>query len=622
MTSLKNTHDVLGRTELLASFASLKTAFGDSLTWACQREAEFEQLRQVFLKEMSKHLRDARKRLPQAHPAYGPITSFVDVMEATRTEWDTNVAGRAKGVQFQQDFGDSLLVFVNGKVKSGKSSLGNYMAWGNTDPTLAMKRKVPKDAAPDYFSAEQTDVAGGDAHAEAQKQREFRVGAVEATSSIQGFRLPGLTWVDSPGLHSMNESNGALARRYVEHADLILYTMKSDSPGRDSDLAEISRLYQKDKKFVLLLTGSDDIEEEPAPDGFSLVQALVMKDKERCARQAEYVRGALAEDCGPEAAANADILSISARYAQLHEDDADGFARSGMEEWFATLDRIARSEGIQLKQQTPVRNLYHFLQDCHKDLQPYEQLITGFRQPLRELKERLDKQLNTVVHAAQADVLRFVDSYFDGIGAANGVVHREAVSVQEQLANFPGALNAQLQQVGKQHLADIFEKMIAGFSNVIEDSYEESELVNLPNFTLEKIMEKVPQVRRGTRTLTGLIGSALLGTAGFFLGGPPGAALGASLGGTLGGAMGSSASTGFNEVEVTVGDNLAQIHLQASRDGQQALDKQLRSNVAALWHSIEEEVDDLLLKLHGDIQQFDTGLQRLLRVTKEKTATP
>ena len=68
--------------------------------------------------------------------------------------------------------------------------------------------------------------------------------------------MPGLTWVDSPGLHSVNRANGDLAREYVEHADLILYTMSSQAPGRASDMGEIGELLADKKSLMVLLTGS------------------------------------------------------------------------------------------------------------------------------------------------------------------------------------------------------------------------------------------------------------------------------------------------------------------------------------------------------------------------------
>ncbi|MCP5972895.1 dynamin family protein, partial [Klebsiella pneumoniae] len=78
---------------------------------------------------------------------------------------------------------------------------------------------------------------------------------------IQGFKLPGFTWVDSPGLHSTNTANGDLARKYVDQADLILYTMNSQAPGRQSDMSEVSSLLNGKRSLMILLTGSDITEE-------------------------------------------------------------------------------------------------------------------------------------------------------------------------------------------------------------------------------------------------------------------------------------------------------------------------------------------------------------------------
>ena len=340
----------ISRENLLKSFELLQAQFNSSLTTAQDQEKEFEKIRENFRYQLSAHLLDARKSLPERNPLKQQVLGFVDLLEKTQAEWDKKVAGRKKGVEFRKDFEDSLLVFVNGKVKSGKSSLGNYMAWGHTDPDEELKRQVPEGLVPRYFSHEQTNVDGGDTENEAKERREFRVGATEATSSIQSFKLPGLTWVDSPGLHSVKKENENLAREYVEHADLILYTMKSDSPGRESDLYEINLLLSKEKKVLLLLTGSDDVEENWCDEADCLVQTVLMKDEPRREAQQTYVRGALEKICGAENVANIEIVSFSARYAQLNAEDSAAFLESGMGLLCETLHCIAQSDGVRIKQ--------------------------------------------------------------------------------------------------------------------------------------------------------------------------------------------------------------------------------------------------------------------------------
>lgn len=93
--------------------------------------------------------------------------------------------------------------------------------------------------------------------------------------------------------------------------------MKSDAPGRASDLTEIRDLIHKDKRTLLLLTGSDDIEEDINDSG-NLIQCIVMKDAARRAKQQDYVRGELKEL--PDSN-KLEIVSISSRYAQEHAND-------------------------------------------------------------------------------------------------------------------------------------------------------------------------------------------------------------------------------------------------------------------------------------------------------------
>ena len=204
------TEKSIPREALLTSFGALETQFTSSLKNAQALEKAFDASRAKLVQAISSHLQNAQKSLPEDNPLQAPLSNFVASMAQTSREWDAKVAGRQKGVEFRRGFEDSLLVFLSGKVKSGKSSLGNYMAWGHTDPTDDVKRQTPPERQPKYQSHAKVDVEGGDRPKEAEKKREFRVGATEATSSIQSFSLPGLTWVDSPGLHSLKEENGNL----------------------------------------------------------------------------------------------------------------------------------------------------------------------------------------------------------------------------------------------------------------------------------------------------------------------------------------------------------------------------------------------------------------------------
>ena len=610
------TEKSISREALLASFGTLEKQFTSSLQEAQVLEQAFDASRAKLVYAISSHLQNAQKNLPKANPLQAPLSHFVATMAQTSREWDAKVAGRQKGVEFRQGFEDSLLVFVSGKVKSGKSSLGNYMAWGHTDPTDEIKRQTPPERHPQYQSHANVDVEGGDTHKEAEKKHEFRVGATEATSSIQSFSLPGLTWVDSPGLHSLNEENGNLAREYLDHADVILYTMKSDAPGRASDLAEIRDLIHKDKRTLLLLTGSDDIEEDVNDSG-DLIQCVVMKDAERRAKQQDYVRGELKELPGFD---KLEIVSISSRYAQEHAHDLVAFLDSGIGSFCATLQDICQSEGVQIKQRVPMKNLYHFLVDCENDLVPYQKLMTDFRPVLRKLDESLKNQISLHSREGQHDLKRFIDTFFVGLESNRG----DADHITTQLKNFNSKLGEKFQEIANERLQAITDDLSKDFQSSVKSTYQHSLLAQIPDFKIDTITEQVEAgTRAGTKKRNTGVGSILGTAAGAALGSVVpvvgtalGAGLGGFLGGFLGGATGDSASIRYCDVQIIVGDNLQDIRRKLLDTHCEAVEVLLQKNSTNLWQEFDGSIQILLKQLSAEIEQFDSELQKILNKTQ------
>ena len=603
------TEKSITREALLASFGALESQFTSSLKNAQALEQGFDASRAKLVQAISSHLQNAQKSLPLANPLQAPLNNFVATMTQTSREWDAKVAGRQKGVEFRQGFEDSLLVFVSGKVKSGKSSLGNYMAWGHTDPTDDTKRQTLPQRYPKYQSHAKVEVEGGDRPKEAEKKHEFRVGATEATSSIQSFSLPGLTWVDSPGLHSLKEENGNLAREYLDHADLILYTMKSDAPGRASDLTEIRDLIHKDKRTLLLLTGSDDIEEDINDSG-NLIQCIVMKDAARRAKQQDYVRGELKEL--PDSN-KLEIVSISSRYAQEHANDQAAFLDSGIGPFCATLQGICQSEGVKIKQRVPMRNLHHFLVDCENDLVPYQKLMTDFRPILRKLDESLKNQISQHSREGQHDLKRFIDTFFSGLESSR----EDAEHITSQLKNFNSKLGEKFQEITNERLQAIADNLTKEFQSSVKSTYQHSLLAQIPDFKIDTITEQVEAgTRSGTKKRNSLLGTIGGGIVGFLVGGPAGAAIGAGLGGGLGGATGDSASIRYRDVQITVGDNLQDIRRKLLDTHCEALDVLLQKNSTNLWQEFEGSIKTLLKKLSAEMAQFDSELQKILNKTQ------
>ena len=602
------TEKPITREALLASFGTLATKFTSSLKEAQALEQAFDASRAKLVQAISSHLQNAKNSLPDTNPLQAPLSHFVAIMTQTSSEWDAKVAGRQKGVKFRQGFEDSLLVFVSGKVNSGKSSLGNYMAWGHTDPTDDAKRQTPPERYPQYQSHAKVDVKGGDSLKDAEKKREFRVSATEATSSIQSFSLPGLTWVDSPGLHSLKEENGNLAREYLDHADLILYTMKSDSPGRASDLTEIRDLIYKDKRTLLLLTGSDDIEED-IDDSGELIQCVVMKDAERRAKQQEYVRGELKEIPGSD---KLEIVSISSRYAQENAHDPVAFLESGIGSFCATLQNICQSEGVKIKQRVPMRNLHHFLADCENDLVPYQKLMTDFRPILRKLNKILKNQIFQHSREGQHDLKRVIDTFFVGMENSRD----DTDHINSQLKNFNSKLGEKFQEIANERLQAIADDLTKEFQSSVKSTYQHSLLAQIPDYKIDTITEQVEAgTRSGTKKRNSGIGALVGGALGVFFG-PVGIAVGSTLGGMAGGAIGDSASIRYRDVQIIVGDNLQDIRRKLLDTYCEKLVELLEKNSTDLWEAFDGSIKTLLKQLSAEMEQFDSELQKILNKTQ------
>ncbi|HHI4993777.1 TPA: hypothetical protein ACP5TQ_001626 [Vibrio parahaemolyticus] len=80
-------------------------------------------------------VRDVSRKKPSKNPVDQYIQTNLEQISHLMSRWEGKVKSYQTNLEFRKDFGDSLLVFVYGKVKAGKSSLGNYIATAHSDPT-------------------------------------------------------------------------------------------------------------------------------------------------------------------------------------------------------------------------------------------------------------------------------------------------------------------------------------------------------------------------------------------------------------------------------------------------------------------------------------------------------
>lgn len=72
-----------------------------------------------------------------------------------------------------------------------------------------------------------------------------------------------------------------LAKNFVDNADLIVYMSNSDAAGTQQDFKELAGLYARKKKFLLLLTQSDAVDEDEDDEG-NMISVLMPKSESDC----------------------------------------------------------------------------------------------------------------------------------------------------------------------------------------------------------------------------------------------------------------------------------------------------------------------------------------------------
>lgn len=597
------------RKEFLEHFKKLQSVFDKSLSNSKELEKLFNEASQKFINNLSE-AREKKYNLNENNPLYKHIDNIFELYDSMCSQWVKNIKNATKGTEFREKYNDSLLIYVYGKVKSGKSSLGNYIVYGKTDPSDSDKNNGIRAK---YFSHVNNEgVEGGDLTNEAEISKKFRVDATEATSSIQGFSIPGLTWVDSPGLHSVNQCNGDLAKEYVKHADLVIYTMTSGAPGRESDTEEVDYIMACEKKPVIVITGSDKVEEDEV-DG-KLVSNRIMKTDEDRLKQIKFVK----EIVKKASSQDIDIISISAKYAEEHETDEEEIQISGVSKLFELLDSISQNDGIKLKINTPLSNLKVFIKDAYENTKEMQTKITELKTNVTINDDKLHSLFKNENLQGCMEVENKINNYLNSIYTVNTKTNSDEI-------------NRQLQQIDN-HLADIIsdvledkvQKALNNFLNNINNSAVKSIgslNFQIPNFNIKKETIEyndryIPGTRkrnRGIGALLGLVGGAALAfcTGGTSLAISAAAAVGGTAGGIAGQISGEDGSVKKIKKEVNVGDNFEEIKKQIIKNAKDVFTAAFNNNVYEFYDETKNTINSFITESNKTIEKYKSEMDSI-----------
>ncbi|ECP9362559.1 TPA: 50S ribosome-binding GTPase [Campylobacter jejuni] len=317
------------------------------------------------------------------------FNKHLDSIKNKISKWEKDFQKLSKEEEFRDSLKNSFIVIIYGKVKAGKSTLGNFVA------SNCLENQKPHFIVYDKAGHEDT----------AEQLNEFKTNITECTSSIQLFTLGdkhkgcGIAWVDTPGLLSMTKENGDLTKKYIEAADYIIFPTSSDAPLQNDEIEQIRNLVNSGKNSCirLLITKSDQTTEDEEEG--KIITITSNKSKENRKKQEEDIFNRIKEAI-PNLQLDEEILSISVLTAKkaLEDNNEELFKGSNIIKFYESMNLILKEKALRLKQESPFKRLQGFLEEILGKSQ-HSVNLEQIRNDYNELKNLVEekKRLNKAI---------------------------------------------------------------------------------------------------------------------------------------------------------------------------------------------------------------------------------
>lgn len=605
-TPFNDGHATLTRDEFLQVFQELAGKFDENKRKASTTE-------EVFFARLNKCRLLANgdpfpsDSLKADHPLRILQRDAIERVKQVFNSWDKGIKALDTHARFKERLGDSLLIFVYGKVKAGKSSLGNYVARGCTTPPALQAGQA---GAPAFFVQEGSGLTEKVSDDSIRRSGAFKVGEAETTSAIQGFQLPGLTWVDSPGLHSKHGENGELAQKYVDAADMILYLTSSIAPCKRSDLIELQALGRKEHNLAVLITGSDrwieDIDEND-----ELVKELAMKTPADRDLQLNYVRASLrqlpdGEPSQSDAVMNrtmqrAQVHSVSVAYAQKHPDAA-GMKRSGMGGMLHDVAMLAQGAGVRDKLVRPLKNMRSFLHDMEAEHLPTIQTrLNDLSASIAMTKSQTEVEARQRIQEIALRIAPAVDELIERHAKSN-----DSRAFKTDLARaYSSWLGEARDAIAAAYAASLGTRLTRAMDSAID---------LIPDF--QDVIKKIPRRSTVNAKRGAALGGILSGLAATLVPGGVVVALGAAfISSTLGGLAGNKIGSTLDDTEIidmVIGNNAQAVGAQARKTIREKFGRDTENTLTALILACYVELEAWLSNLNQEVNQVAATTRALL----------
>ena len=411
------------------------------------------------------------------------LEETINLIKLVSNDWLKNFDEMIEREKFRSDLSNYFIVIIFGKVKAGKSSLGNFIA----------KNKLESQKV-EFFKYDEAGKKQAIKKLEEIEEDSFATNNLECTVEIQGFKLDGMAWIDTPGLGSMVKENGDLAKEYIQSADYIIYPTSSDSPLQLDEREQLKELFEQNKKVSICITKSDYKDEDECECGSEdgcencnggMVKVLKNKCLSKREGQEKFVKEEIYKLIPKDKEyILGDIFSISTHTAKKGLDSSDNelFEDSNIPKFYELLTDVIKDKASKLKADTPYEGLKSFIDfnilgsDIIKQNSSIKNIkleLESLEQVIRESQERFEILKENSSNDLVSEIEFIISKYSSEINKSNS---------KEMFLQIDSEINKKMFEIIEKNISEILNNFDASFKSlsttfssnefIIEDVYE------------------------------------------------------------------------------------------------------------------------------------------------------
>ncbi len=346
-----------------------------------QRISQLNGWKKTFLENIQS--RPIMEKITEEHGLYQPMENLNKQIDLLLENWEITQKKFDEISKFSEELKDQLILFVCGKVNSGKSTLCNFFI------EQAQKKNI-ESAFCEFSKGKQKSI----------EIKKLKVGATEKTSTIQGVKIGSLFMIDSPGRGSVTEENGKLTKDFIDIADAVLWLTSSGSPGQVEELEDIAKEIRKKKPFIPVITKSDKIEFDEDENG-KIINSFLLKTPEIRKAQEKDVKKRTKDkvkELNGDQEKVKEPVSISIKYIKKQNDRDRILEESGVDRLFKELCSII-NDAAEYKLKKPVAQMKNYLENIL--LKSINKELTSI---IKELEQTYQKEIATLEHMKKVHI--------------------------------------------------------------------------------------------------------------------------------------------------------------------------------------------------------------------------